>query len=90
MLNNYPNFVIFIGWWPVWVSGAEEVKKAACSSCDIQILDMKSPDVQQRASELGIRSVPAVAIDGKLAGCCSGRGVDMAILQAAGLGQTLE
>ena len=90
MGNKKRKIEIFSAGCSVCESVAEEVKKAACSSCDIQIRDRKAPDVQQRASELGIRSVPAVAIDGKLAGCCSGRGVDMAILQAAGLGQPLE
>jgi glutaredoxin 3 len=33
------------------------------------------------------RSVPAVVIDGKLADCCAGRGLDEATLRAAGLGQ---
>jgi hypothetical protein len=43
------------------------VKKAACSSSDIQVLGIMSPGVQQRPSELGIKSVPTLAIDGKLA-----------------------
>jgi hypothetical protein len=32
--------------------------------------------VASRAVQHGIRSVPAAVIDGKLAGCCAGRGVD--------------
>ena len=38
---------------------------------------------------LGVRSVPAVAIDGKLADCCTHRGIDMEALRAAGLGTPL-
>jgi glutaredoxin 3 len=64
-----------------------QVKAAACPSCEILVLDMKAPDVQRRAAALGIRSVPAVAIDGKLADCCAGRGVDLDVLRAAGLGR---
>jgi len=45
--------------------------------------------VASRAKSLGIRSVPAVVIDGKLAGCCAGRGPDEATLKAAGIGQLL-
>ena len=48
---------------------------------------MKDPGVASRAKSLGIRSVPAVVIDGKLADCCAGRGPDEAVLRAAGLGQ---
>lgn len=66
-----------------------EIKKAACRSCDVTVLDMKRSDVAERARHLGVRSVPAVAIDGKLAGCCSGRGPDIETLRAAGLGMSL-
>ncbi len=67
----------------------EVVKRAACPSCEVSVLDMKDPGVATRAKSLGIRSVPAVAIDGKLADCCAGRGPDEATLRAAGLGQPL-
>jgi hypothetical protein len=65
------------------------VKRAACPSCEVSVLDMGDPSVAKRAKGLGIRSVPAVVIDGKLAGCCTGRGVDEATLRAAGLGQAV-
>jgi hypothetical protein len=62
------------------------VKRIACESCDVQVLDMKDPAVAKRAKKYGVRSVPAVAIDGKLAGCCAGRGPDESSLRAAGIG----
>jgi hypothetical protein len=65
----------------------EMVQNAACSSCEVTILDMKEPETMTRAKELGVKSVPAVAIDGVLASCCSGRGVDLETLKAAGLGR---
>lgn len=58
----------------------------ACASCNATVLDMKDSEAAARAKELGIRSIPAVAIDGKLADCCAGRGPDEAALRAAGLG----
>lgn len=64
------------------------VNGIACPSCEVSVLDMRDPKVAQRAKSLGVRSVPAVAIDGRLAECCTGRGVDEAALRAAGLGQT--
>jgi len=67
----------------------EIVNKAACPSCEVIVHDMKDIQVVRRAKELGIRSVPAVVIDGKLAACCSGRGVDERVLRAAGLGRAL-
>jgi len=47
-------------------------------------------EVADRARNLGVRCVPAVAIDGVLAECCGGRGPDEAALRAAGLGQQKE
>ncbi|UMY33493.1 thioredoxin family protein [Burkholderia contaminans] len=63
------------------------VQRLAGSSCDVQVLDMLDAQVASRARALGIRSVPAVVIDGQLAGCCTGRGVDEQVLRAAGIGQ---
>jgi hypothetical protein len=53
----------------------------------VTIHDMRDAEVAKRAKGLGIRSIPAVVIDGKLAACCAGRGVDEAVLRAAGLGR---
>ncbi len=65
----------------------EMVQNVACSSCEVIIRDMKDAKTIGRAKELGVLSVPAVAIDGVLASCCSGRGVDEVTLRAAGLGR---
>ena len=61
----------------------------ACPSCEVTTLDMNAPGVAERADALGIRSLPAVVIDGKLADCCTNQGVDEDALRAAGLGQPL-
>ena len=63
------------------------LNRVACPSCNVTILDMRDPQVASRAGSLGIRSVPAVVIDGTLADCCSGRGPDEQTLRAACLGQ---
>lgn len=65
------------------------IKSIACPSCDIEILDMKLDEVAQRAKQLGVRSVPAVVVDGKVADCCAQRGPDEATLGAAGVGVPL-
>lgn len=67
----------------------ERIRQLACSSCDVTVLNMHEPHVVTRAKQLGIRSLPAVVIDGRLADCCTGRGPDEAVLRAAGLGQPL-
>ena len=65
------------------------VKQIACPSCDVTVFDMHKPEIARRAKSLGIRTVPAVVINGTLAACSEGRGVDEATLRAAGLGQAL-
>ncbi len=62
------------------------VNKMACSSCEVSILDMKDTDTMARAKELGVRSLPAVAVNGVLASCCAGRGPEESALRAAGIG----
>lgn len=65
----------------------EMVNQLACLSCEVRVLDMGDPEVAKRARSLGIRSVPAVVVDGRLANCCADRGPDEAALRAAGVGQ---
>ncbi len=82
--------------------GEIEVFSAGCSLChrtvslvlnlahesrEVVVRDMREPEVARRAQVLGIRSVPAVVIDGKLADCCAGRGPDAEALRAAGIGE---
>lgn len=65
------------------------VKCIACPSCEVTVLSMQEPEVARRARSLGVRSVPAVLVDGKLAACCTNRGPNEADLRAAGVGQAL-
>jgi glutaredoxin len=80
---------VFSAGCPVCEESIRMVKQTACPSCEVSILDMKNPEVTERAKNLGIRSIPAVVIDGKLAGCCAGQGPDETTLRAAGLGKPL-
>jgi glutaredoxin len=67
----------------------ELVKRISCPSCDVTVLSMNDQKVAQRARSLGIRSLPAVVVDGKLASCCAGRGPNESELHTAGIGQPL-
>ncbi len=80
---------VFSAGCPVCDDTVKLVNNLACPSCEVTVLDMKTPENADRAKTLGIRSVPAVVIDGKLAECCTGRGPDEATLKAAGLGKPL-
>lgn len=71
---------------PVCREAVDRVKALACPDCDVQVLDMNDPAMAARAKSLGVGSVPAVAVDGKLASCCAGRGLDEQALRDAGIG----
>ena len=57
------------------------VRQQAGSSSEVIVRDMMDARSLARAEKLGIRSVPAVVIDGKLASCCTPRGVDLQVLK---------
>ena len=80
---------IFSAGCPVCEDTVALVKDLACSSCDVDVLDMNDPAVSRRARELGIQSLPAVALNGKLAECCTGGGVTREALQSEGVGQPI-
>jgi glutaredoxin len=61
----------------------ELVKRLAGSSHEVSVHDMNKADVAEKAKRYGVRSVPAVVIDGKLASCCAGRGPDEGVLRSA-------
>ena len=88
-MNNKRTIEVFSAGCPACEETIALVNRVACPSCEVTILDMKDPAVASRAKSLGIRSVPAVVIDGKLADCCAERGPDEATLRASGLGQPI-
>ena len=61
------------------------IESLACPSCEIVVLNLHDAGTAQRAKDLGVRAVPAVAVDGKLLDCCRG-GVDEQVLRDAGVG----
>lgn len=74
-----------------------EVFSAGCSACketiemvrrlagphEVIVHDMNKSEIASKAKQYGVRSVPAVVIDGKLASCCAGRGPEEKALQSA-------
>ena len=61
----------------------ELVKKLAGSSHEVEVHDMNKSEIASKAKNYGIRSVPAVVIDSKLASCCAGRGPEEHVLRSA-------
>ena len=77
---------IFSAGCPLCEETINLVQNLACESCEISILDTNDAEVDKRAKLLGVKSVPAVAVNGKLADCCSGRGPAEESLRDAGIG----
>jgi glutaredoxin 3 len=65
------------------------IRAAACPSCEVRVLDVTAAEVAERANQLGVQSVPAVAINDELVCCPCECGPDLAKLRAAGLGAPL-
>lgn len=62
------------------------VRRVACPSCEVEVLDMRDRAVAERAKEYGVKQVPAVVVDGQLAECCQSKGITDAELRRAGVG----
>ena len=88
-MSNKRQVEIFSAGCPVCQDAIDLVSRLACTSCEVSVLDMNDEKVTLRADKLGVKSVPAVAINGELAGCCAGRGIDENVLRASGIGQPL-
>ncbi len=86
-MTNKRTIEVFSAGCPACRETIDLVNRVACPSCEVSILDMNDGAVANRAMQLGIKSVPAVVIDGKLADCCTGCGPDEAVLRQAGLAQ---
>ncbi len=64
----------------------QRVQSLACSSCHVDILDMKDESTQEKARRYGVVHVPAVVVNGTLAECCRGSVIDGAELRKLGVG----
>jgi glutaredoxin 3 len=74
---------VFSAGCPACKETIDVVKRLAGPSHEVVVHDMNKSEVASKAKRYGVRSVPAVAIDGKLAGCCAGRGPDEQVLRSA-------
>lgn len=80
---------IFSAGCPACDETVQLVNSIACPSCDVEVLDMNKEGVAARAKEYGIRSVPTIVVNGKVADCCANRGPDEAALRAMGIGSPI-
>lgn len=68
-----------------------QINELACPNCEVVVYDLKEKCetnvCENKAKAYGVKSLPAVAIDGELVDCCKNKGVDFEALKKAGLGQ---
>jgi len=78
---------IFTAGCPACEEAVKLVQSIICPSCDLQVLDMRNDKAaQERAKQYGVRRVPAVVVDGRLADCCQQGAVDASTLRSLGVG----
>lgn len=83
---------IFTAGCPVCEETVEQVNEAFGDDCEVVVYDLnkgcETNECRDKAKAYGVKSVPAVAIDGQLASCCSGRSIDIeAIKRQCGMSQ---
>jgi glutaredoxin len=87
MMNTKKKIEVFSAGCSTCKETIEMVKRLAGSlagsSHEVVIHDMQKLETATKAKNYGVRSVPAVVIDGKLASCCAGRGPEEHVLLAA-------
>ena len=78
---------VFTAGCPCCEDTVKLVQSLVCPSCDLQILDMRSDKAAQaKAKQYGVKRVPAVVVDGRLADCCQQGPVDANTLRSLGVG----
>ena len=80
---------IFSAGCPACDETVQLVNSIACPSCEVEVLDMNKEEVAARAKEYGIRSVPTIVVNGRVADCCANRGPDEATLRVMGVGSPI-
>ncbi|MBN8202794.1 glutaredoxin (plasmid) [Cytobacillus firmus] len=69
----------------------QHVKDLSCDNCEVVVYDLNKKcdtfECEAKVKEYVVKSVPAVAINGKLVDCCNNNGINIDALKAAGLGQ---
>ena len=78
---------VFTAGCPCCEDAVKLVQSIACPSCEVKILDMRTDKgAQAKAKQYGVKRVPAVAVNGKLADCCHVGEVSADKLRALGVG----
>jgi glutaredoxin len=85
---NKRKIEVFIAGCPVCDETVKLVESMMCPSCELQILNMRTDTTAQtKASVYGVKRVPTVVVDGKIADCCRQGAADKNTLLNLGVGR---
>jgi len=81
---------VFTAGCAVCEEAVQLVQRLACSNCEVTIHNVtkETKVLRDKVKRYGIKRLPSVVVDGKLASCCAGGGVDADTLRALGVGQS--
>ncbi|MGH2554617.1 MAG: glutaredoxin family protein [Actinomycetota bacterium] len=79
---------VFTAGCPVCEPAVELVQGLACPDCEVTVHDLRQEGAE-KVEAYGIKTVPAVVVDGRLVSCCENSGPRSEELEAAGIGQGL-
>ncbi len=81
---------VFTAGCPLCDETVKLVQSLACPSCNVKVYDLREGCATQECRDLaqryGVKTVPAVVVDGQIADCCRSEGVGEASLRALGVG----
>ena len=92
-MENKRRIEVFTAGCSVCQPTVDMVKEMACSSCEVIVYDLSKPcdtkECLQKVQQYGIKSLPAVAVNGVLLNCCQNKGVSEMELRNAGVGSNV-
>lgn len=84
---------VFTAGCPVCDPAVKMVRELACPSCDIHVHDLnkgcETDECRVEAEKYGLKTVPAVMVNGKVISCCDNEGLQEDELRAAGIGASI-
>ena len=79
---------VFTAGCPVCAPAVQLVNDLACPECEVTVHNLHEGEVEQ-ATGYGIKTLPAIVVDGRIVSCCENTGPNRDELAAAGIGHPL-
>lgn len=84
---------VFTAGCPVCEEAVRKVKELACKNCEVVVYNLNEPcetgECLEKVKSYGIKRIPAVAVDGRLAECCVAGPVTIEGLRRAEIGSQI-